>query len=121
MQGTEAEARHLALIAESEQLLDESVAARQTSWVAENLLNAADRAAMCERRRRNWTRLGSILSSVVGWGGVFRPLYVSLEADAVPLVFPLLVKDHHRNQLRTHLASCRIFCPIHWSLMIQRP
>lgn len=114
--GTDAEARHLTLLAESEARLDESLVARHISWVSEILLGAADRDAMCQRRRRNWNRLATILPGIFGWGSVLQPLFPSLAADAIPLAFPLHVEEHRRDGLRSHLATHRIYCPIHWQL-----
>ena len=112
--GLEAEAKHLILLAEAEARLEDSVAARRVSWASEILLDAADRKAMSQRRQQNWARLAAALRNVSGWETVFRPLYVTLAADTVPLTFPLRVDAQRRDPLRSHLASQRIFCPIHW-------
>jgi hypothetical protein len=112
--GRDAEARHLVLLAEAEARLDESVTARQVSWVSETLLAGADRNSMGHRRRQNWARLAASLPNISSWGTALRPLYVSLAEEDVPLVFPLCIDAQHRDTLRSHLASLRIFCPVHW-------
>jgi hypothetical protein len=114
--GGEAEARHLVLLAEAEARLDESVAARQVSWVSETLLVTADRYSMSQQRRQNWMRLAATMPNISQWGTALRPLYTSLAADAVPMAFPLCVDVQHRDRLRSQLASLRIFCPIHWNI-----
>lgn len=69
------------------------------------LLRRCDPAAAMQRRRANYVRLDALLHDVPG----YRPLHTVLLDGAVPLYFPLLVRDRTELLLRLQAQGIATF------------
>ena len=98
------EYRHLFVA--SEEKLDSEQCDRKVSSLSRYLLGEIDARDARRRRFENYRCLEQLLRDL----GI-RPAVELGEGDC-PLVFPLVVDG--RDELRTYLASKRIYCAVHW-------
>jgi dTDP-4-amino-4,6-dideoxygalactose transaminase len=107
---------HLDLVSQSEALIAQCQSARRPSWLAELLINCADRKAMEVRRRDNAATLTERLSTTIHAGFPLAFAHQLHQRGVVPFVFPAKVPEAVRDPLLEWLSQRRIFCPIHWRL-----
>ena len=98
----------LQLYREAEDLLESQETYHTISLTSQKLQSNLDVSFLCEKRRTNYQVL---LSGLLGLQDV-RPMCEVLDSDAVPLYFPLLVKD--RSALQAHLVANDIYAPVVW-------
>ncbi len=102
----------LSVFSEAEELLDSDYT--DYSPTAESLCNfiSMDKNLIKSARRKNAQMLLNGLSGIDGLSLMFPQLG---EYD-VPLSVPILVGSSLRNDLRKHLISNQIYCPVHWPI-----
>jgi dTDP-4-amino-4,6-dideoxygalactose transaminase len=99
----------------SEDLLDADNEVRKMSWLSYLLLTNADTETVRVKRRRNFMKLAEILSTSALKEHIHF-LFTTLDAEEVPLGFPIIVLQNERDKLREHLRHAGVFCPVHWHL-----
>lgn len=109
------EQNFLKLFAESEKRIDHHIIPRHMSWVSKYLLRQTDVQDIKEKRRENWASLQKFLQEQ-NLQKLLEPIYESLEADEVPVGYPVLIKNQLRDELRQYLTAKKIYCPVHWVL-----
>lgn len=88
---------------------------RKMSWLSTYMFVRTNFQEVSAARRANWLCLHANLGQT-GALNYLRPYINVLADDEIPLGFPVLVKDGHRDRLRSFLAIRQIYCPVHWVL-----
>jgi hypothetical protein len=83
------------------------------STLTQRLLGSIDYAGIQAQRRSNYAYLAQQLAPR-------NQFQLPLDADAVPLCYPLLLADGSAAQRRTALARQRIYLPAYWPEVAQR-
>jgi len=112
----ELEDAYLSLFSAAETRLDSDVPMHAMSAISERLMSAMDVPAVMDCRRRNYNFLLQAFNELPLLKTVGIPIRTDLPDGVSPLVFPIRVNETKRDLLRRELASCRVFCPIHWPL-----
>lgn len=99
------------LLDRAERLLDADTLVRRGSRLSKRLFAAWPRKAFAARRRENYEMLARGLTEA---GERIRPLFPELPARAVPLGFPIVVRD--RERVKRGLIARGIYPPVHWAL-----
>lgn len=96
--------------AAAEDLLDRDYAGYMPSPESLSALFCLDKAEIIRKRRENAKVLLNAISDMPD----IVPLFKTLGDNDVPLCVPILVDEAKRNDLRNHLISHQIYCPVHW-------
>lgn len=110
---------YLPLLNEAEALIDQTIIPREMSAFSRFLFERTDFKKIKEIRRQNWLYIHSLLTQECATMDVIRPLFNDISEGEVPLGFPILV-GKNRDQIRKHLITQNIFCPIHWLITDER-
>lgn len=110
----------LQLYKQSELMVEKECLPRKASWLSSYLSARIDYDAIQKKRSDNWLYLEKLLAGVLG-GSIVTILYKNIDPDEVPLIFPLMIHDGKRDDIKQYLASKNIYAPVHWPLNIQTP
>lgn len=100
----------IALYYESERILDSQEGCYTMSSYTRDRITALDCDGIILRRRDNYSALNEALSRAEGLEKVFD----GLDGNAVPLYFPIYIKNGARDELRMRMRRKNIFLPVIW-------
>lgn len=98
--------------AAAEDLLDKDYADYMPALESLSALFCLDKGEIIQKRRKNAEVLLNEISDIPN----IVPIFKILGNNDVPLCVPILVDKAKRNDLRKHLISNQIYCPVHWPL-----
>lgn len=104
----------LKALSDAEEML-EILKPRKMSWLSTYMFRRTNYQDVAVARRANWQSLYVKFCETEMLKNL-QPFIRILAQDEIPLGFPVLVKDGHRDRLRDFLASRKIYCPVHWKL-----
>ena len=96
----------------SEDLLERDYLDYQPTAESIAALACLDKEQIKAKRRENAKILLDGISETKG----ISPMFPRLEPHDAPLCVPVLVNNSIRDNLRKHLISQQIYCPVHWPL-----
>lgn len=99
------------LLTRAERLLDHDTRVRRGSQLSKRLISRWPLRAIAERRRANFEVLATGLPAMTDRVRAFVP---TLPAGAVPLGFPIVVRE--RDRVKQGLIARGIYPPVHWAL-----
>lgn len=100
----------IALYDESERMLDSQEGCYTMSSYTRDRITALDCGGIIFRRRDNYSALNEALRGANGMETVFP----CLAENAVPLYFPIYIKNGARDELRMRMRRKNIFLPVIW-------
>ncbi|XMB72263.1 hypothetical protein RJI07_09175 [Mycoplasmatota bacterium WC30] len=102
-------ADYLAAFAKAELILDNDIKPCKIDNISKTIIKNVDDTKIKFSRRENYYYLSRYLSGVKN----IKIIYPDIENNITPMFFPIYVVGK-RDELRNHLISNKIYCPIHW-------
>ncbi len=98
--------------AKAEEILDNDYVNYSPSCISVIDYFSLDKSFIANTRREN----AAILLNKISKIKQIKPIFTEIEDTDVPLCVPILASREIRDELRKHLISQQIYCPIHWPI-----